>query len=137
MTHLTRTWRLALAAIVLLAAGSARAADTVPPQTQLINEELAKAWKTVDLKPSKKASDYEFVRRVFIDIVGRIPTAEEVKDFAEADGSANKRAKLIHRLLYDNNYKPRIAERVNPKDPKTAITYDYAGEYARNFSNIW
>jgi hypothetical protein len=139
MTHLTRTWRLALAAAVAVApaAGSARAAEPVPPQTQLINEELAKAWKTVELKPSKKASDYEFVRRVFIDIAGRIPTAEEVKDFAEADGSANKRTKLVHRLLYDKEYKPKIAERTNPKDPKTAVTYDYAGEYARNFSNIW
>src|SRR5262245_10866656 len=131
MTHfLPRTW-LALAAAVVLAAGSAWATDAVPPQTQLINEELAKAWTTAELKPSKKTTDFEFVRRVFIDVVGRIPTAEEVKDFAEADSSANKRAKLVHRLLYDNNYKPRIAERVNPKDPKTAVTYDYASEYAR------
>lgn len=138
MTHfLPRTWRLALAAAVVLAAGSARAADPVTPQTQLINEELAKAWKAVELKPSKKTTDYEFVRRVFIDIAGRIPTAEEVKDFAEADGSSNKRAKLVHRLLYDKEYKPRVAERVNPKDPKTAVTYDYAGEYARHFADMW
>src|SRR5262249_30885729 len=132
MTHLNRTWRQALIAAValVLTAGSSRAADQVPPQTQTINEELAKSWKSVDLKPSKKASDYEFVRRVFIDVVGRIPTAEEVKDFAEADGGTNKRARLIHRLLYDKDYKPKITERVNPKDPKTAITYDYAGEYS-------
>ncbi|HEX3149585.1 MAG TPA: DUF1549 domain-containing protein [Gemmataceae bacterium] len=137
MTHLTRTWRLALVATIATTAGAARAADTVPSQTATINDELTKSWKAVDLKPSKKASDYEFVRRVFIDIVGRIPTAEEVKDFAEVDGQANKRAKLVHRLLYDKDYHPRVVERVNPKDPKTAITYDYAGEYARNFSNIW
>lgn len=137
MTHLTPTWRLALAAAVGLTVGSARAAETVPPQTQTINDELGKAWKVADLKPSKKATDYEFVRRAFIDIVGRIPTAEEVKDFAEADGSANKRARLVHRLLYDKSYKPKFSERVNPKDPKTAVTYDYAGEYARNFANIW
>jgi hypothetical protein len=111
-TSLPRTWRLALAAAVVLAAAPATRAQTVPPQTQLINEELAKAWKTVELKPSKKTTDYEFVRRAFIDIAGRIPTAEEVKDFAEADGAGNKRAKLVHRLLYDNNYKPKVAERV-------------------------
>ena len=135
MTHPTRTW-LALAAAVVFTAGAARAAD-LPPQTLTINEELAKAAKAAELKPSKKASDHEFVRRAFIDIVGRIPTAEEVKDFAEADGSANKRARLVHRLLYDKEYKPKIAERVNPKDPKSVVTYDYAGEYARHFSNIW
>jgi hypothetical protein len=136
MTHPTRTW-LALAAATIFTASAARTADPVPPQTQIINEELAKAWKAVDLKPSKKASDFEFVRRVFIDIVGRIPTAEEVKDFAEADGSPNKRAKLVHRLLYDKEYHPKVAERVNPKDPKSAVTYDYAGEYARHFADMW
>lgn len=125
------------AAVALLAAVQARAADAIPPQTQVINDELSKAWKAADLKPSKKASDYEFVRRVFIDIVGRIPTAEEVRDFAEADATANKRARLVHRLLYDREYKPKVAERVNPKDSKGPVTYDYAGEYARNLSNIW
>src|SRR5262245_35132613 len=113
MTLPPRTW-LALVAAVGFSAGAVRSADSVPPQTQTINEELAKAAKAAELKPSKKASDHEFVRRVFIDLVGRIPTAEEVKDFAEADGSANKRAKLIHRLLYDKEYKPKVAERVNP-----------------------
>jgi Protein of unknown function (DUF1549)/Protein of unknown function (DUF1553) len=137
MTHLTRNWRLALAAIVALTAGTASAAETIPSQTLFINEKLAEAAKAADLKFSKKASDYEFVRRAYIDIIGRIPSSEEVKDFAEADGSANKRAKLVHRLLYDKDYHPKVSERVNPKDPKTAITYDYASEYARNFSNIW
>src|SRR5262245_36355042 len=138
-SRLTRTGRLfAAAAVVFLSsAAGARAADPVSPQPLLIHEELAKAAKAAELKPSKKASDYEFCRRAFIDIVGRIPTAEEVKDFAEADSSKDKRAQLIHRLLFAKDYKPRFSERTNPKDPKTVITYDYAGEYARNFSNIW
>jgi hypothetical protein len=127
-------WSAALCALVL--AVSARAAD-VPPQVSLINDELVKGYKQADLKPSKKATDYEFVRRAFIDIVGRIPTAEEVKDFAEADGSKDKRQKLIQRLLYEKEYRPRIAERTNPRDPKSVITYDYASEYARHFSNLW
>jgi len=128
---------LSLAAVAaLVSAGTARAADTaaVPPQSQLINEKLSAAWKAAELKPSKKASDYEFVRRVFVDIIGRIPTAEEVRDFAEG---GNNRPALIHRLLYEKDYKPRFSERTNPKDPKTVVSYDYAGEYARNFSNIW
>jgi Protein of unknown function (DUF1549)/Protein of unknown function (DUF1553) len=128
---------VAATAVLVIVVATARAADPIQPQTQFINDELAKAWKTAELKPSKKASDYEFVRRIYIDIVGRIPTAEEVKDFAEADGAANKRGRLVNRLLYEKNYKPKFAERTNPKDPKTTIAYDYASEYARNFSNIW
>jgi hypothetical protein len=136
---LSRTCRLALAAAVVFAfsASVTSAADGPPIQSQLINEELSKAWKAAELKPSKKASDYEFVRRVFIDIVGRIPTAEEVKDFVDADQAKDKRAKLIHRLLFEKEYKPKYIERTNPKDPKSVITYDYAAEYARNLSNIW
>jgi Protein of unknown function (DUF1549)/Protein of unknown function (DUF1553) len=135
MTRLTRTL-FAVAAAVLLAA-PVSAVETVAPQTTLINEELTKAAKAAELKPSKKATDYEFVRRAFIDLVGRIPTGEEVRDFAEADSSPDKRIKLIRRLLYDKEYKPKFADRVNPKDPKTLITYDYASEYARNFANLW
>jgi hypothetical protein len=131
-TRLTRTFALA-AAGVFLVAGGARSADA-PPQSLLINEELAKSWKAAELKPSKKATDYEFVRRAFIDIVGRIPTAEEVRDFTEG---GNNRAKLIHRLLYEKDYKPKFSERTNPKDPKSVVTYDYAAEYATNFSNMW
>src|SRR5262245_27217011 len=135
--QLRRIRLLVTAAAVGVLAVPASAADVVSPQTQLINDELAKASKAGDLRPSKRASDYEFVRRAFIDIVGRIPTPEEVRDFAEADGSANKRARLIQRLLYEKEYKPKFAERTNPKDPKSVIAYDYASEYARHFTNIW
>ena len=44
--------------------------------------------------------------RAFIDLIGRIPTVEEIYDF-ELDRSANKRARLISRLLNDSGYKPR------------------------------
>jgi len=130
---ITRLFALAGAVVIFAAAGS-QAAETVQQQTLTINEELAKKAKEADFKFSKKASDYEFVRRAFIDIVGRIPTAEETRDFAEG---GNNRAKLIHRLLYEKDYKPRFADRTNPKDPKSAISYDYSSEYARNFSNLW
>ena len=68
-TRITRTWKLfgLAAAGVLITAGAARSADPIPQQTLAINEELSKSWKLAELKASKKASDYEFVRRAFID----------------------------------------------------------------------
>ncbi len=64
--------------------------------------------KTVSADRTKRASivdDATFIRRVYLDTVGVVPTDTEVKAFL-ADESANKREKLIDRLLED----PRWAD---------------------------
>ena len=67
-------------------------------------DELAVAkWKKLGLKPSPTCDDATFIRRVTVDVCGRLPTAIEVKAFAE-DKSADKRAKLIDRLLDSPDY---------------------------------
>ncbi len=54
--------------------------------------------KKADQKPNPLASDEQFVRRVFLDLVGRIPTREETLEFIN-DPSVSKRAHVIDRLL--------------------------------------
>jgi hypothetical protein len=49
------------------------------------------------------ASDSEFMRRVYLDLIGSVPTAEEARQFL-ADEAADKRAKLVQSLVND----PRI-----------------------------
>ncbi|HUQ95854.1 MAG TPA: DUF1549 domain-containing protein [Bryobacteraceae bacterium] len=44
------------------------------------------------------ANDYEFIRRVSLDLTGRIPTSAEVRDFVAASDPA-KRDKLVDRLI--------------------------------------
>ncbi len=44
-------------------------------------------------------SDAVFVRRVYLDVIGTLPTAEEARQFIEDQDSANKRRLLIDRLL--------------------------------------
>ena len=112
------------------------AAESASPQTQLINERIAAKWAEMGVKrPAPPASDHEFLRRVFIDLIGRIATLEEVIDF-EQDRDPNKRAKLINRLLYSNEYKPRVNGRPVKKGDGV-LTFDYADEYARHWSTIW
>ncbi len=60
----------------------------------LVNAGLSKAGQ----KPNPLASDEQFVRRVFLDLAGRIPTREEALEFLN-DTSESKRAKVIDRLL--------------------------------------
>lgn len=44
-------------------------------------------------------SDSVFVRRVYLDVIGTLPTADEVRDFLNDPDTKNKRQKLIDRLL--------------------------------------
>lgn len=48
--------------------------------------------------PTPRTSDEQFLRRVYLDIAGRIPTYDEAKRFLR-DGDKNKRAILIDSLL--------------------------------------
>jgi hypothetical protein len=60
-------------------------------------------WQKVGLKPNAPAGDEVFLRRVFLDVIGRIPTLEEARAFL-ADSSADKRARLIDQLLVSDGY---------------------------------
>ena len=66
---------------------------------KLVNDGLAKA----QLQPNPPASDEVFLRRIYVDIIGRIPTAQEASDFLN-DKSADKRGKLIDTLLASEGY---------------------------------
>ena len=69
----------------------------------LVNAGLDKA----QLKPNPLASDEQFVRRVYLDIAGRIPTSTESLVFIE-DTSLSKRAKLIDVLLESDGYRSHL-----------------------------
>ena len=49
------------------------------------------------------ADDVTFLRRVRLDLTGKLPTAEEIKSFL-ADTDAHKRSKLVERLLAGEDY---------------------------------
>ena len=63
--------------------------------------------KKAELKPNPLASDEQFVRRVFLDLAGRIPTREETLLFIN-DPSVSKRAKVIDRLLNSDGYRSHL-----------------------------
>lgn len=52
-------------------------------------------------------SDEQFVRRVYLDIAGRIPNHDEVVAFQKSSG-AEKRSKLIDQLLDSDGYKTHL-----------------------------
>lgn len=53
--------------------------------------------------PAPRSGDAEFLRRVYLDLAGTIPTASEARAFLD-DPSPGKRAELIERLLHSKSF---------------------------------
>ncbi len=80
-------------------------------QVKTINQRIAEKWRENKLTPSPRATDYEFIRRASLDIIGRIAKPAEISRFLQ-DPPLTRRALLIDRLLKSE-------------------------EYARNWATIW
>lgn len=64
---------------------------------------VANKWRQLGLKPSPAADDATFLRRVTIDLCGRLPKADEARAYL-ADTSPDKRDALVDRLLASPDY---------------------------------
>lgn len=67
-------------------------------KANFIDELVLEKLRELNVPPSPRASDGEFIRRAFLDTIGVLPTAEETRRFL-ADGSPDKRDRLIEHLL--------------------------------------
>jgi hypothetical protein len=73
--------------------------STVVPQPDgQIDQFVFSRLATLGLKPVL-CSDAVFVRRVYLDVIGTLPTAKEARDFILDPDTKNKRHKLIDQLL--------------------------------------
>jgi len=73
-----------------------------------IDQMIEDAWKAAGVKPSKVASDDEFMRRAYLDVIGRIPNIHEARAFLHSK-EKDKREKLITYLLEDPDYAKNFA----------------------------
>lgn len=67
---------------------------------QTVDEYIAKKLAENKIVPAPPSSDAEFIRRVYLDIVGVTPSADEVSAFLR-NSAPNKRERLILTLLSD------------------------------------
>jgi hypothetical protein len=75
----------------------------VAEMAKVINDKLEEGWKANKITPSHEVSDLEFMRRASLDIIGRVPTWDEIKVY-EKDGADKRRSLLIERLLSHEDY---------------------------------
>jgi hypothetical protein len=77
--------------------------------TSFVSAELHRAWTENSVNPAPLASDGEWCRRVYIRLLGRIPTGEEALAFLN-DPAKDKRPKLVDKLLTDDKYVEEYAQ---------------------------
>lgn len=95
-----------------------KAADSELPQVQKINQLIEQGWKDHQLTPSKTEEELKWVRRLYLDLIGRIPSYQEAQEFLR-DKSKDKRTALVQRLLEDGRY-----------------TEEFASHWAMTWSNL-
>lgn len=69
-----------------------------PRADNYIDRQIFTKLKALRINPSKVCDDAVYVRRVFLDLVGMIPTAAEAREFV-ADKTPDNRMRLIDRLM--------------------------------------
>lgn len=102
---------LAMALVVAIRPTDASAGDESPGDSAahtearlpFIDEAIQAAWEENGVKPSKIASDEEYMRRVYLDVLGRIPNVREAQAFLSSK-EAGKRQKLVNYLLEQPDY---------------------------------
>jgi hypothetical protein len=84
--------------------------EALPPTRNYVDELVFNKLQLLGMPPSQLSDDSTFLRRVTIDIAGRLPTLEETQAFL-ADTSSDKRDRLIDQLLNSTEYADYFANK--------------------------
>src|SRR5580704_17926609 len=100
-------------AISLLAAGAGTSDSPSAGLARTIDHQIAARLAEEHVEPAARADDAELLRRLSLDLIGRIPTTKEVQSFLADPStdktSSNKTTRLIDRLLADPQHSRQFA----------------------------
>jgi hypothetical protein len=104
--------------------------EHVPEPRGLVDELVFSNLKRLGIPPSQLSDDSTFLRRVSLDIAGRLPTDQELAAFLSSN-SAGKRDEAIERLLASGEYADFFANKwtamlKNRRDDASDITSNFA-----------
>jgi hypothetical protein len=85
------------------------AAEQARALAQEIDRMLADKWAQAKVKPAQAADQAEFLRRIYLDLVGKIPTAALARDYLE-DTNPDKNVELVETLLDSPAYLTHATE---------------------------
>jgi hypothetical protein len=99
--------------------------ESLPPAKNFIDELVFKQLQKLGLPPSPLSDDATFLRRVTIDLAGRLPTQAETEAYL-ADRDAGKVEKLVDRLLASTDHADYFANKWSAilRNRRSAVTAD-------------
>src|SRR5262249_29780891 len=68
------------------------------PENNFIDKLVFQKLKKLNILPSETCGDADYLRRVYLDVIGTLPTAADARRFL-ADKRADRRARLVDELL--------------------------------------
>jgi len=119
-----------IAAVFIASIPQGSPVDRLPEPRNLVDEFLFANLRELGIPPSELCDDSTFIRRVSIDIAGRIPNESELAEF-ESDLAPDKRDRFIQRLLSSPEYADYFANKwtamlKNRRDDASDIVSNFA-----------
>ena len=94
------------------------------PRNNFIDGLVWKKLKSLGVKPSDSIDDAKYMRRVFIDIIGRLPSPAEAREFL-GSAATNRREQLVEQLLkrpeYADHWANKWADLLRPNPYRVGI----------------
>jgi len=75
-----------------------------PAESNFVDSAVFEKLKQLQILPSDVCTDDEFLRRVTLDLTGRLPSADEAKALITDVANPNRRAVIVDRLLDSNEF---------------------------------
>jgi hypothetical protein len=76
---------------------------TAPEPANVLDEKVFARLRQLQINPAPLCSDAVFVRRLYLDVTGRLPTPNQARSFIQSS-AADKRSRLIDELLDSPGY---------------------------------
>ena len=104
--------------------------ESIPPSKGFIDQSLFANLKELGIPPSPLCDDATFVRRVTLDVAGRLPSVDEL-DSVASSSDPNKRAEFVAKLLQSSEYADFFANKwtamlKNRRDDASDIISNFA-----------